>query len=114
MSGGLPTNFIYGFFIGAISVYIISSKPEIVFFQVGGVYINTVYAIPPLISGLILLIYTFCSHYKVSLTRNDDAILLKSRKQEISIKRDEIQAVKVRDAGKFAVWFVFVYVNLLV
>jgi len=97
--------------IGAILAYILSSKPEFMLFQVGGVQLNLILGIFPLLSGIVLLLYSFITYYNVVITPLADKINIKSRKNEITILKDEIQLIRVRDAGKFFIWFVFFFIN---
>ncbi|MHA1344161.1 MAG: hypothetical protein ACTSQG_09255, partial [Promethearchaeota archaeon] len=99
------------FVIGAILVYILASKPEYMLFQIGGIPLNLILGIFPLISGLILIIYAFITNYNASITYNNDKITVKGRKNQITIDKDDIKAVRVRDAGKFTIWFVFFFIN---
>ena len=99
------------FIIGAILAYLLASKPEIYFFQVGGIRHNLILGIFPLIAGIIILIYALVTYYSFSITRKDDSLILKNRRKEISFNINELQAVRVRDAGKVMVWVLFVSVN---
>ncbi len=99
------------FFGGGILAYILSSKPEFMLFQLGGIPLNLILGIFPLLSGIFLFIYAFLTNNTLSFSMKDDILKIKSRKKEISVKKEDIQAVRVRDAGKFWIWFVFIFVN---
>jgi hypothetical protein len=96
---------------GAIIAYILASQPEMMWLQIGGVQWNIILCIPPFLSGLVLLLYTFITHYNVKISDEGEKLLIKSRRLEISFSKQEVQAVKVRDAGKFYIWLVFMFIN---
>ncbi|MHA1146763.1 MAG: hypothetical protein ACTSR8_00795 [Promethearchaeota archaeon] len=99
------------FIIGAILTYILSGSPKTMLFQFGGIPFNLIAGIFPLLCGIVLLIYAFITTYDVNISNEKDQIKLNSKKNSITLNKEEIIAVRVRDAGKFAVWFVFVFVN---
>ena len=104
--------------IGAIFTYILSMpipgfNPEISFFQVGGVQHGLVLGVPSLLSGLVLLLYTFYIYYKFSITDEEDTLSFKARKKTFSINKNDIVVVRVRDAGKSFIWFVFAFITFL-
>ncbi len=99
------------FIVGAILAHVLSSKPELMLFQIGGIPLNLVFGIFPLLSGVILLIYALITYYSVIISCLGDKISFKSRITEIILKKEEIQAVRVRDADKNYIWFVFLFIN---
>lgn len=98
------------FIIGGILTYIFSIKPEVFLFQIGGVDFGLILGLFPIITGIGLIFYTFLKFYKIELLEEKDSLILKA-KQEIKIKKDEIVAVRIRDAGKAVQWFIFLFVN---
>jgi hypothetical protein len=97
--------------LGAILAYFLASIPQTKLFQIGGVDLNLVYSIPPLISGVILLIYAFITYYDVKIHDKGDYLEIESRRSETSLKKEDIKFVKVRNAGKGFVWFVFFFIT---
>lgn len=97
--------------IGGILAYIFASTPQTKLFQIGGVDLNLIYGIPPLLSGVILLIYAFITYYEVIIIDKGGHLIIKGRRLETSIKKANIKLVKVRNAGKGFVWFVFFFIT---
>lgn len=99
------------FIIGAVLAYLIASEPEFMLYQIGGIELNLILGIFPLLAGIVVLVYAFASNSPLNLLLKDDKISIKSRKKEISLLKEEISAVRVRDAGKSKVWFLFLFVT---
>ena len=99
------------FIVGAILTYILASSPQTMLFQIGGIPFNLVAGIFTLICGTVLLIYAFLTTYDFTISNKDNQITLNSKKDSITLKLEDIIAIRVRDTGKFAIWFVFVFVN---
>ncbi|MGV9173898.1 MAG: hypothetical protein ACOC44_06750 [Promethearchaeia archaeon] len=97
--------------IGAILAYFLASQPETRLFQIGGVNLSLVYGIPPLISGVVLLIYAFSTYYNVTILDKGKSLEIQSRQTETTIHKDDIKQVKVSNAGKGFIWFVFFFIN---
>ncbi len=99
------------FIIGAVLAYLIASEPEFMLYQIGGIELNLILGIFPLLSGIVLLIYALATNYSVNLSLKEDKIHINCKKDEFFLLKDEIQAVRVRDAGKSKVWFIFLFVS---
>lgn len=99
------------FIIGGILAYLFSSKPEVMLFQIGGIPLGLVIGIPPILCGIVLILYSVITFYNVEVHWMADKLIIKSRKNVAEFNQDDIKAVRVRDAGKFILYFIFVFIN---
>ena len=106
--------------IGAVLTYLVSTPisgvtPEIFFFQIGGVEHGLVLAVPSLLSGCVLLLYTLkiILRYKFTITQEGENLIFNDRKESYTIQKQDIVVVRVRDAGKSFIWFVFTFMTFL-
>ncbi len=98
--------------LGSIIAFILASQPDMMLMQIGGVQWNLVLCIPPFLSGIILLFYAFViTYYNVKITDLGEQIKIESRRLETTFQKQDIQAVKVRDAGRFFIGFVFMFIT---
>jgi len=99
------------FIVGAVLAYLIASDPEFMLYQIGGIELNLILGIFPLLAGIVLLIYALATNYSVEFSLKEDKFHINCKKNEFFLLKDEIKAVRVRDAGKSKVWFIFLFVS---
>jgi len=99
------------FIVGAVLAYLIASEPDFKLYQIGGIELNLILGVFPLLTGVVLILYAFITNYSVDLEIKDDILNIKSKKNKISLKKEDIKGVRVRDAGKSWIWFIFIFIT---
>ncbi|MGQ4874775.1 MAG: TcpD family membrane protein [Promethearchaeia archaeon] len=99
------------FILGGILSYYFASSPETMLFQFGGIPFNLIIGIFPLLCGIFLFIYTALTSGSFDINIDNDVCKFIYKKSELSLNKNEIKVVIFSDAPKFAIWFVFFFIN---